>query len=168
MRLHAEFTGSTHAIDLQRTGSRAIAQIDNRRYELDVRETRSGIYVLMVDDQIFECRVEGLPESGQPVDVAVGTTHYSITLTDPKRLRGAQSAGAQTDGSARIVAPMPGRVVRVLVEVGSHVAAGAGVVVVEAMKMQNELKSPKAGVVASLNTETGAAVNAGDVLVVIE
>jgi biotin carboxyl carrier protein len=62
---------------------------------------------------------------------------------------------------------MPGKIVRVLVEIGAEVEAGAGVVVVEAMKMQNEMKSPKSGVVVSINAETGATVNAGDVLAVI-
>ena len=63
---------------------------------------------------------------------------------------------------------MPGKVVRVLVERGQEVEAGAGLVVVEAMKMQNELKSPKAGTVVELRAAPGATVNAGDVLVVIE
>jgi biotin carboxyl carrier protein len=63
---------------------------------------------------------------------------------------------------------MPGKIVRVLVEVGAQVEAGAGVVVVEAMKMQNEMKSPKAGVIISINAEAGATVNAGDVLAVID
>ncbi len=63
---------------------------------------------------------------------------------------------------------MPGKVVRVLVEVGSQVKAGDGIIVVEAMKMQNEMRSPKAGTVIALNVQTGATVNGGDVLVVIE
>jgi biotin carboxyl carrier protein len=63
---------------------------------------------------------------------------------------------------------MPGKVVRVLVEVGSEVAAGDGIIVVEAMKMQNEMKSPKAGKVVALNIQTGVTVNGGDVLAVIE
>jgi biotin carboxyl carrier protein len=67
-----------------------------------------------------------------------------------------------------IIASMPGKVVRVLTEVGARVAAGDGIIVVEAMKMQNEMKAPKAGVVISINAEEGATVNAGDVLAVIE
>jgi biotin carboxyl carrier protein len=63
---------------------------------------------------------------------------------------------------------MPGKVVRILVEQGGEVAAGDGIVVVEAMKMQNELKSPKAGIVSSLHAEVGGTVNAGDVLAIIE
>jgi biotin carboxyl carrier protein len=63
---------------------------------------------------------------------------------------------------------MPGKIVRVLVEVGAQVEAGAGVIVVEAMKMQNEMKAPKAGVVVLVRTDESATVNAGDVLAVIE
>jgi len=91
-----------------------------------------------------------------------------IKIIDPKRLRGSQTAGAHHTGAAQIVSPMPGKIIRVLVEVGAAVEAGAGVVVVEAMKMQNEMKSPKSGVVVAINAETGATVNAGDVLAVIE
>jgi biotin carboxyl carrier protein len=63
---------------------------------------------------------------------------------------------------------MPGKVVRVLVEAGQAVEAGQGLIVVEAMKMQNELKSPKSGTVAELRAANGSTVNAGDVLVVVE
>jgi len=69
---------------------------------------------------------------------------------------------------AEIVAPMPGKVVRVQVEAGATVEKGVGVIVVEAMKMQNEMKSPRAGVVVSVNVKPGDTVNAGDVLAVLE
>jgi biotin carboxyl carrier protein len=69
---------------------------------------------------------------------------------------------------AEILAPMPGKVVRVQTEAGASVEKGTGVVVVEAMKMQNEMKSPRAGVVVSINVKPGDTVNAGQVLAVIE
>jgi biotin carboxyl carrier protein len=92
---------------------------------------------------------------------------FGVTIIDPKRLRSGHISGTHDHGSAEIVSPMPGKIVRVLVEVGAQVEAGAGIVVVEAMKMQNEMKSPKAGVVVSINAEPGTTVNAGDVLAVI-
>ena len=67
-----------------------------------------------------------------------------------------------------MLAPMPGKVVRILVAEGDEVEKGKGVLVVEAMKMQNEIKSPKKGVVKKLSAAEGSAVNAGDVLAVIE
>ena len=91
-----------------------------------------------------------------------------MALSDPKHLRGARVVAGHDAGRALVAAPMPGKVVRVLVERGQAVEAGAGVVVVEAMKMQNELKSPKDGRVAELRARAGATVNAGEVLAVVE
>jgi biotin carboxyl carrier protein len=93
---------------------------------------------------------------------------YDISIIDPKRLRSGHTSGVQAHGTAEIVSPMPGKVVRILVEQGAQVEPGDGIVVVEAMKMQNELKSPKAGIVSSINAEEGATVSAGDVLALIE
>jgi biotin carboxyl carrier protein len=167
MRLNAEIAGAKHVVDFRRDGSRVFAAIDGRHCEVEVHKS-AGSYLLIHNGHVFDCRVEGRPESGKAVDVLVGTTHYAVTLVDPKRLRGASSAGAHADEAARIVAPMPGKVVRLLVAVGDQIEAGGGIVVVEAMKMQNELKSPKAGTVVALNVEAGATVNSGDVLAVVE
>ncbi len=99
----------------------------------------------------------------------LGGQAYNITLVDPKRLRGSVGAGAHHGhASAEIIAPMPGKIVRVLAQAGARVKAGAGVVVVEAMKMQNELKAPKAGRVAELKARVGATVGHGEILVAIE
>jgi biotin carboxyl carrier protein len=168
MKLHATIAGYQTDILIQDDGSRVHAEIDSRRYTLDVRESGAGGYVLMFDGQVFDCRVDGRPNSRKPIDVIVGSKAYSVTLIDPKRLRGTSGAVAHADQAARIVSPMHGKVVRVLVSVGDQVEAGAGIVVVEAMKMQNEMKSPKAGTVVTLKVETGATVNAGDVLAVVE
>jgi biotin carboxyl carrier protein len=83
-------------------------------------------------------------------------------------LRSRQRATGEEKGPRKIVAPMPGRVVRLLVEENSEVATGQGVIVVEAMKMQNEIKSPKKGVVKKILVLPGAAVNPGDVLAIVE
>jgi biotin carboxyl carrier protein len=132
-----------------------------------VQESADG-FLLIHEGRVFNCRIEGRPESGQQIAVIAGTTQWTVTLTDPKRLSTATSATAHGDDAARIIAPMPGKVVRVMIEVGSQVEAGAGIIVVEAMKMQNEMKAPKAGIVIALNVESGATVNGGDVLAVIE
>jgi biotin carboxyl carrier protein len=88
---------------------------------------------------------------------------------DPRRTgRAGAEGGANPDGEHAVVAPMPGRVVRVLVSPGDEVAARQPVVVVEAMKMENELRSPKAGRVKDVAVTPGASVDAGRVLVVIE
>jgi len=168
MKLRVTLANRETEIDIRREGSRAFAEIDNRRYEVDVHERGVDGLILICNGRVFDCRVEGRPTSGKPVDVIVGTECYSITLNDPKRLRGAQSASGHGDGVIQIVAAMPGKVVRLLVEVGEEVQAQQGIVTVEAMKMQNEMKSPKAGTVVAVNVHAGATVNAGDVLAVIE
>ena len=168
MRLHATIADYQTDIQIYDDGSRVHAEIDGREYTLEVRETGGSGYLLMADAAVFDCRVDGRPESGKAIGVIVGATQYSVTLDDPKRLRAAFGVVAPADAAALIVAPMPGQVVRVLVSVGDQVETGAGIVVVEAMKMQNEMKSPKTGTVVTLNVEVGATVNAGDVLAVVE
>jgi biotin carboxyl carrier protein len=118
--------------------------------------------------KVFRCRVEQKRDSRQSFEVFLHGREYDIKVIDPKRLRSGQASAAHEHGSAEVVSPMRGKIVRVLVEQGSQVEAGDGIVVVEAMKMQNEMKSPKAGLVVSLSAEAGATVNAGDVLAVIE
>ena len=168
MKLQASITGSQIEIELHEQGSQVAAVVDGRKYDLDVHVSGDNHYLLICDARVFDCRVEGPPEAGAALEVIVGTHRHAITLTDPKRLRGAPAFGAHGDGAARIVAPMPGKVVRVLVAAGQYVEAGAGIAVVEAMKMQNEMKSPKSGTVVTINAEVGTTVNGGDLLAVIE
>ena len=168
MKLHATIADLEVSVEIRRDGEHLFANVDGREYELDVHQAASSVTLRTAEGNVFDCRVEGKPSSGQSVGVFVGPRQYAVTLTDPKRLRGAAVAGGQADGVARIVAAMPGKVVRVLVAQGARVEAGVGVIVVEAMKMQNEMKAPKAGVVTALNVTVGATVNGGDVLAVIE
>ncbi len=168
MKLLAFIADYRTDIRIRDEGGQVFAEIDGRRYELDLYESDPNGYLLISAGRVFNCRVEGRPKSGKPIEVIVGTTRYAVTLTDPKRLSSGASTIAYDDDAARIVAPMPGKVVRVMVEAGSKVAAGEGLIVVEAMKMQNEIKAPKAGKVTVLNTQTGATVNGGEVLAVIE
>ena len=95
-----------------------------------------------------------------------GAAELTVRLTDPSR-RGREE-GPDADGPAQITAQMPGKVVRVLVSEGDDVTAGQGVVVVEAMKMENEMAASKDGKVVSLNVEPGQSVESGAVLAVIE
>jgi acetyl/propionyl-CoA carboxylase alpha subunit len=168
MKLHATIADYQTDVLIQDDGSLVHAEIDGRCYTLDVRDSGVSGYVLIANGQVFDCRVDGRPDSGKSLGVIVGASDYSVTLIDPKRLRGASGAVSHADEAVRIVSPMPGKVVRVLVNVSDQVEAGAGIVVVEAMKMQNEMKSPKAGTVVALNVDAGATVNAGDVLAVVE
>ena len=141
------------------------AEIGDRVYNLDVREIEPDSYMFFLNTNVHECRVSG---SDSTFEVSIHGRNYSVTIVDPKRLRSGQNSDRHHHGVAEILAPMPGKVVRVQTESGATVEKGAGVIVVEAMKMQNEMKSPRDGVVVSINVKPGDTVNAGDVLAVIE
>jgi biotin carboxyl carrier protein len=168
MKLKAQLSGHEHEVAMDFKSDIVYAELDSRRHELEIRELGDGQYLLVEGSKIYRCRVEAKRDSPTSFEVVLRGQTRQITIIDPKRLCSTHTAGAQQAGAAQIVSPMPGKVVRVLVEVGAQVETGTGIVVVEAMKMQNEMKSPKAGVVVSINAETGATVNAGDVLAVIE
>jgi biotin carboxyl carrier protein len=168
MKLIAETDNEKHALDVQRESARVSATIGSRSYQIEVRKPEAGAYVFIVSGRVFECRVDKSGATRGAYQVHVGGDTYNIALSDPKRLRDAKSSGADADGRVPVVAPMPGKVVRVLVEQGAEVVAGDGLVIVEAMKMQNEMKSPKAGTVAEIHAQAGATVSAGEVLIVVE
>ena len=169
MKLIAEIAGAKQELEIRREGARAWATVDGRSYEVEVHEPEPGVYLLTMGGGVYECRVGGGAQAARGMsEVHVRGGVYEVALTDPKRLRGARGAGAEASGRAQVTASMPGKVVRVLVEVGASVEAGEGLIAVEAMKMQNELKSPKAGTVVEVRAEAGATVRAGDVLVVVE
>jgi biotin carboxyl carrier protein len=104
---------------------------------------------------------------GAAGEMTVNGTPLAVEVYDPRSLRGRAGGGA-SHGRQNICAPMPGKIVRVLVAAGDAVEAGQGLVVVEAMKMQNEMKSPKTGRVVEVRTKADAAVSPGEVLMVVE
>ena len=146
-------------------GGSVRAEIDGRVYDLSLHEPEPGCYVFFRDAEVHECRVS---QSQDGFDVSLRGRNHPVAIVDPKRLRSGQDSDRHHHGLAEITAPMPGKVVRVQIEVGATVEKGTGVIVVEAMKMQNEMKSPRAGVIVSVNVKPGDTVNAGDVLAVIE
>lgn len=168
MKLRAEVAGDSHQILLERTESGVSAEIDGRRYELGLRDLGGGEYLLKSGDNIYDCHLIAGRKKPEMIKVTLRGVTHDIRIVDPKRLRSAEAATQHGKGSVEIIAAMPGKVVRVMTEVGSQVETGTGIVVVEAMKMQNEMKSPKAGKVISISATPGATVNAGEVLAVVE
>jgi biotin carboxyl carrier protein len=168
MKLKAKLDNQDHELTVDFVDERALVQIDGRTYEIDVRMPEQHSYLLLQNNGVYDCRVSASPRSREILDVSLRSRTYPITIIDPRRLRSAQDSDRHHYGAAEIVAPMPGKVVRVLVEVGAEVEKGAGIAIVEAMKMQNEMKSPRAGVVVSLSVTPGDTVNAGDVLAVVK
>ncbi|CAN5826550.1 acetyl-CoA carboxylase biotin carboxyl carrier protein subunit [soil metagenome] len=168
IKLQAEVGGTDHQISIQRREAEVLAEVDGRCYKLELRDLGDGVYLLIDGTTVYNCRVENSPRDPHGIQVSLRGLDYALKLIDLKRLRSAQSGAKHNKGTARILAPMPGKVVRLLVDAGTEVEAGAGILIVEAMKMQNEMKAPKAGQVVSIHAQVGATVNAGDVLAVIE
>jgi biotin carboxyl carrier protein len=167
MKLTAEINNEIREITVRREGDKVFATVNDKNYELEAHQTAANTYLFKLDGRVYECYVAPETAGGQS-QVTVGAGSYEFTLVDPKRLRSAGGAHAHGEGVAEIVANMPGKVVRILVSVGDEVKTKDGVIVVEAMKMQNEMRSPKDGVVKEINFSEGDTVNTGDVLVVIE
>ena len=168
MKLKARTVDREEDLILTFADGRVSAEIGGRVYNLQVREPMPGSYLVFRDTDVYECLVNERAKSRGDFDVNIRGRNYAVTIVDPKRLRSGQNSDRHDHGVAEILAPMPGKVVRVQLEAGANVEKGAGVVVVEAMKMQNEMKSPRAGVVVAINVQPGDTVNAGDVLAVVE
>ena len=168
MKLKARIGDCEEDLILKVEDGRVSAEVGGRVYNLEVREPMPGTYLFFHGNDVYECLVTERAKSKDHFDVSFRGHNHVVTIVDPKRLRSGQNSDRHHHGVAEILAPMPGKVVRVQTEAGATVDKGAGVVVVEAMKMQNEMKSPRAGVVVSIKVKPGDTVNAGDVLAVIE
>lgn len=156
--------GRDYRVELDAHGGGAWAcRINGEQVSVDSRPTISGVLSLLIGGESYE--VLANPAQQQ---IAIAGTRYSVEVRDPRSWRSRRARAGADEGAKKIVAPMPGKVVRVIATNGTEVEHGAGVVVIEAMKMQNELKSPKKGKVTKVLAAEGAAVNAGDVLAVIE
>ena len=168
MKLNAELNNEKHAVEIKRDGDKVFAEIDGRRYQLEVSEPEAGVYLFKNGSKVYEVRVAPGVNPGDPYSVRLGSNEVDIRIEDPKRLRGSGGDHQHGEGVAEIKTAMPGKVVRIIAEAGATVQKGDGVIVVEAMKMQNEMKSPKDGVVKEIRVAEGKTDNAGQVLVIIE
>lgn len=120
---------------------------------------------ILLDGKSFEIHREGPADKQQ---LTVSGVRCEVAVQDARSLQSRKRKGAGDAGTMRLTASMPGKVVRVAVSEGDKVSAGEGIVVVEAMKMQNEIRSPKEGIVKKLLARVGANVIAGDVLAIVE
>ena len=132
---------------------------------MDAVPTRENVLSILIGGKSYEVKEEFI---GSESNIVVGNQRFPATVRDPRSLRSRRGSAIGLEGVKKINAPMPGKVVRVLAPAGTEVEAGQGVIVIEAMKMQNELKSPKKGVVKKLNVAEGAAVEAGQALAEVE
>ena len=157
--------GKLHRLELEKAAGGWECRLDGQPAHIDAVITRRDVLSLLVDGRAYEIKRE---QTATDLHMWVGSTRFAVELRDPRSLRSRNKTAGDEKGPRKILAPMPGRVVRLLVAENSDVEAGQGIVVVEAMKMQNEIKSPKKGIVKQMLATPGAAVNPGDVLAIVE
>jgi biotin carboxyl carrier protein len=155
----------TYQVELVRAGSGWRCRLNGKEFPLDVVSPQAGLLSILVDGKSHEVRQENA--TGQSV-IVVDHQLFTAAVRDPRSYSSRRNRPDGAQGVQKIAAPMPGRVVRVLAQVGTAVEAGQAVLVIEAMKMQNELKAPKKGKVTKLNVTAGAAVEAGQTLAEVE
>ncbi|MGB8523261.1 MAG: biotin/lipoyl-containing protein [Candidatus Acidiferrales bacterium] len=165
MKCEIELDGKLRSVEMIHTGERARWTIDGRALDADAVEVSSGIYSILIGGKSFEARVES--KSGSDLSVTVAGLEFNIAIRNPRKWNRNREAGAEAEGRQQVTAPMPGKIVLVLVKNGDTVDAGQGIVVVEAMKMQNEIRSPKSGTVERILVVAGQTVNAGDAVAII-
>jgi biotin carboxyl carrier protein len=154
-----------YRVELVRTEQEWKCKLDGRELPLDVVAAQDGMLSLLLQGKSYEVKQETV---GAESNVVVGQERFSASVRDPRSFRSRRRSGASEQGVMKIKAPMPGKVVRILAPAGSQVEIGQSVVVIEAMKMQNELKAPKTGVVKKISVAEGAAVEAGQALAEVE
>lgn len=172
MTFEVEVNGRTRSVSIERADGpdRFRVTVDGHTTFVDVQRTGLfGLSLLFPDESHEGVRVSLAPGStpGELLAYLGGRT-VPVLVNGRRSGRGGADTSAGAHGEQKVTAPMPGRVVRVLVAAGDTVEARQPVVVVEAMKMENELRSPKAGQVKEVTVAAGAPVEAGRVLVVIE
>jgi biotin carboxyl carrier protein len=164
MKIDVTLQGRLHNVELTHSGERPQWKIDGREVEADALEISRGRYSIIVDGGSFEVQVE---ESSTGLRVVADGYEYSVAIENPRELKKNRAAAAEAQGRQNILAPMAGKIARTLVQVGDQVQAGQGLVIVEAMKMQNEVRSPKSGTVERLGVVEGQTINPGDVVAVV-
>jgi len=140
-------------------------RLDGREIQMDAVLARRDVLSVLIGGKAYEVKRE---HTATGMHLWVGSDRYLAEVRDPRSLRGRRGGDADEKGPKKLLAPMPGKVVRVLIGEEQAVEAGQSILVVEAMKMQNEIKSPKKGTVQKIVAAEGANVNAGDVLAIVE
>ena len=167
MAFIAKLGEQTYTVEIEEIGKGLYRiAVDGNEFLVDGKKTGRTNYSLIVDNRSFEIEVDNAEDEYR---VLVDGRNYHVNLVDERRVRvgGAQSE-LQLQGRQKVSVPMPGKVIAVLVSVGDSVEKGQGLVIVEAMKMENEVRSPVAGEIKEIKVKPGDAVEGGAVLVIVE
>jgi biotin carboxyl carrier protein len=154
----------SQAVAVERLADRWIVSVDGRLVGADVAKIAPNIFSIILDGHVHDVRIS---ETSEGLNLQTGAMEFFSQIIDRRAWRGRHSH-AEAEGRQQVSAPMPGKVVRLLVKPGDLVKAGQGLVVIEAMKMQNEVRSPKSGKIDELLVAEGQRVNAGQALLSVE
>jgi biotin carboxyl carrier protein len=162
MRLTVSVNGSSHELEIEPAESGWRCLLDGRGIPVDVAQVAADRLSILLNGRSYDVI------RGSDGTITVGEHRYLVTATDPRSWRSRHQSAAGALGPQKLTSSMPGKVVRVLAVSGSKVVAGQGLVVIEAMKMQNEVRSPRDGTVSTILVREGSNVNAGQVLAIVE
>jgi biotin carboxyl carrier protein len=166
MKFEVRIDSRACIVELSHEANRWQISIDNRALDADAVEIAPGIFSILLNGKSYEVRVT--PTRSGALTLHTAHQEFSAQVNDKRAWRGRHHAALEAEGRQQILAPMPGKIIRVLVQTGDKVEAGQGLLVVEAMKMQNEIRSPKSGTVERLLVKEGQPVNAGEILAWID
>ncbi|MGC2109792.1 MAG: biotin/lipoyl-containing protein [Candidatus Korobacteraceae bacterium] len=158
--------GKTHQVELTRGEKMWTCKVDGQDIEVDAALTARDVLSVLVGGKAYEIKRERSLQG--ELHMVIGSARYAVDVQDPRSLRTRRAIAGAESGPQKVKAPMPGKILRILVAEQDEVKAGQGIIVMEAMKMQNEMKSPKDGKVQKILTAEGSIVNPGDTLAVIE
>ncbi|MGH7917915.1 MAG: biotin/lipoyl-containing protein [Candidatus Binataceae bacterium] len=165
-RYIATVEGGQHEVEMEELdGNRLRVTLGGNAFEADIERVGESSFSVLVGHRSFDFDVM---HEGEEMVVSGRGALTRVALVDSARSRHRAGVRPQATGRAELKAMMPGRVINILVSAGDEVAFQQGVVVVEAMKMENELKSPKAGKVTEVKVTAGQTVEKGDILLIIE
>ena len=164
MKLDVEIDGKTHSVERMQERDLSRWFADGLPLDADAVEVSPGVYSILLHGESFEVRIEKVGSELRAI--ALGR-EYKIAIRDPREWKRNRGGATEAEGRQQVTAPMPGKVVRILVATGDQVQAGQGLMVVEAMKMQNEIRTPKSGKIERLSVTEGQTVNAGEVVAVV-
>ncbi|HEX4642753.1 MAG TPA: biotin/lipoyl-containing protein [Candidatus Acidoferrales bacterium] len=165
MKYEITIDGARRSVEFSppKDSARAALAIDGRQVDADAVRISGDVYSILLSGRSVEVTVE---ETSGGLLLRANGREFHVEIIDPRSWRRGRGAGIELEGQQQLLAPMPGKIVRVLVAAGEQVSAGQGLLVIEAMKMQNEIRSPKSGKVEKLARE-GQTVNAGEVLAIV-
>ena len=166
MKYEVLLAGKTREVELVRVSDEWKFSLDGKELDASVLEVAPNTFSVLLNGESHQIRVA--PRADGTLILYSGFGEYPAEVNDPRVWRGRRHGTLEAEGRQQITAPMPGKVIRLLVNEGDAVQAGQGLLVVEAMKMQNEIRSPKNGKVEKLLAKENQAVNAGDILAWVE